>query len=412
MKRLILSITVLLSFVTAAHARDAHDIGKPFGWAVCTSLKGGDYALSGGAEDASKGVEGRSVTLTAAPDGKDMRDAIKNAVRKYDIVILDGSAGDFPISRTIELKDVRNKTIVGINGARMCSVFEWTGNLRVALSDIDRRLREGDYPPPQDGWFMLPNGRKVSEAVEYVPRKILLEVIGDPEEPYRSSGVFAMEGCENIIIRNLDLVGPGSLDVGGDPQLRLTAGTKHVWIDHCRFTDAIKTHVAIGRQSDFITFSWCEFFFTDKSIDHNLSNLIASSDNAPKERGYLNVTYAWCRWGAGNHGRVPMARYGHIHCLNNYYDCVGTMGINPRAESTFLVEGNWFEDGVKAFCTKFLEKHVPDAYVFRDNRYGTDDPVPQKGEVTMPYRYKVVSPKQARKAVLKWCGAVLTDPLK
>ena len=48
---------------------------------------------------------------------------------------------------------------------------------------------------------------------------------------------------------------------------------------------------------------------------------------------------------------MPMARVGKIHMLNNYYDCTGngSNAINPRKNSEFLIEGNYFEKNVKYY---------------------------------------------------------------
>ena len=44
-----------------------------------------------------------------------MRSTLIKAIKENDIIIFDGSKGDFIVSSTMSLKDLQNKTIVGIN---------------------------------------------------------------------------------------------------------------------------------------------------------------------------------------------------------------------------------------------------------------------------------------------------------
>ena len=77
---------------------------------------------------------------------------------------------------------------------------------------------------------------------------------------------------------------------------------------------------------------------------HQNTNLIGSSDS--ETTGYLNTTFAFNWWGTG----CKMARVGKIHMLNNYFNCSGSSNcINPRKNSEFLIEGNYFDKGVKRF---------------------------------------------------------------
>ena len=128
MKNIILSLTLCLTLLTVQAQLSTYDYNYPFGWATCQSLTSGDsYSLTGGGD-------GSSTTLTAT--GADMRTAITNAIKSYDVVILDGSNGDFMVSKTIELKELNNKTIVGINNARICTQFYVTDEIKAALDNI------------------------------------------------------------------------------------------------------------------------------------------------------------------------------------------------------------------------------------------------------------------------------------
>ena len=53
---------------------------------------------------------------------------LKQAIAKNDIIIFDGSNGDFTIGETIKLSSTKNKTIIGINNARLCTKFFLTAD--------------------------------------------------------------------------------------------------------------------------------------------------------------------------------------------------------------------------------------------------------------------------------------------
>ena len=122
---LLLGIFFLLTTFLSQAQLSQHDLNTPFGWAVCSSMtSGNDYDMNGG-------NNGSSITLTS--NGNDMRSGIANAIKNYDVVILDGSQGDFIVSSTLELKSIKNKTIVGINNARICTQFYVTEEIKEAL---------------------------------------------------------------------------------------------------------------------------------------------------------------------------------------------------------------------------------------------------------------------------------------
>ena len=73
------ALMVVLANVLAIHAqaKNKHDLGKPFGWATCTSLDGGCFNLCGG-------EGGQSVTLVS--DGSDMAKSSQNCDEPMDAV--------------------------------------------------------------------------------------------------------------------------------------------------------------------------------------------------------------------------------------------------------------------------------------------------------------------------------------
>lgn len=376
-----------------------YDTNAPFGWAVCSSMTSGDdYDLVGG---------GDGSTTTLVSTGKDMRSTIANAIKNYDVIVFDGSNGDFIVSATIELKGLSNKTIVGINNARLCTEFYVTDEIISALDKAGVKDMSSS-----GGGGTLSNGQSVSEEREYVTRQTLINLLNDSDEACRDAGIFYISGCENIILRNLKLVGPGPIDVGGDDLISIINSSKHIWVDHCDMTDGIDGNLDVTVKSDFITISWCTFSYTSRAYDHMNSNLVGGSDSASAQgEDNLNITWANNVWGTGCDQRMPMARFGTIHLINNYYNCPGnSAGINARKNSEFLIENNYFEKGVE----KIFSESGSKAYNFSGNVFSESFSASNKGTVTVPYEYTLYAaldvPAELTNANTG-AGATLGDPL-
>lgn len=372
--------TIFLSFVSvvvavAANAATATIPDGPFGWATCNSTEGEhSYQITGGSNG--------SVTVLTS-DGGDMRAALLKAVKDYDVIVLDGSRGDFSISGFMGFTGLRNKTLLGVNHATLRTQFEVTPEI-CRLLDEESVSQLSD----QGGGGHLSNGVFVAEEREQRIRQILLDLTGDPSEAYRRSGLIGLDGCENIIVRNLAFVGPGSIDVGGSDLLTVSR-SNHLWVDHCSFTDGMDGNFDINSRSDFISVTWCTFQYSEKSYGHQASNLIASNENPSQGAGNFHITFAYCIWGPGCQARMPLIRFGKVHLLNNYYDCAGNSSpaINARIDSEVLIEGNFFAKGVKKI---FQPADNARNWQFKGNRFMEKFKPLDRGTVSMPYKYSVV----------------------
>ncbi len=400
MKQFYISLLIVCAAILSAHAQlSEYDANAPMGWAVCSSMTSGDdYDLVGGGD-------GSSVTLVST--GGDMRSTIVNAIKNNDVIILDGVNGDFVVSATMELKDLSNKTIVGVNNARLCTEFYVTEEIIAALDKAGVKDMSST-----GGGGTLSNGQSVGEEREYGTRQTLINLLNDPDEAYRDAGIFYISGCENIILRNMQLVGPGPIDVGGDDLVSIINGSHHIWVDHCDLTDGIDGNLDVTVKSDFVTVSWCTFSYTERAYDHMNSNLVGGSDSASAQgENNLNITWANNIWGEGCDQRMPMARFGTIHLINNYYNCPGnSAGINARKNSEFLIENNYFEKGVK----KIFSESGSKAYNFSGNVFVEDFTAANKGTVNVPYRYTVYPALDVPATlthVNTGAGATLSDPL-
>ena len=400
MKKYLLTILVAL-FSLIAVAAD-YDQNKPFGF--CTRSSRTDaactYNITGGgcySYPIPSDFKGKVIVLKS--NGQDMRNSIQNAIKQNDVIIFDGSDGDFMVSSNIYVEGA-NKTLLGINNARLCTKWYVT-------NDIITALNKAGVPnmSTHDGGGMLPNGQFVREEAEYNTRKIIIELTGDQSESYRRSGILTVRQ-ENIIIRNITFVGPGSIDVGGSDLLSFN-GAKHCWVDHCAFSDGMDGNFDITVSSDFNTVSWCTFSYTDRSYMHQNTNLIGYSDREPT--GFLNTTFAFNWWGQGCVQRMPMARVGKIHMLNNYFSCT-TAGncINPRKNSEVLIEGNYFEKGVR----RYYSQNDAISVTWADSNHAEEtnkagQPISIGTPVTVPYDYSVAPYADVPSTVKTKAGATL-----
>ena len=402
-------------------ARSEYDQLQAFGFATCDSRTDSNPSLEkitgGGAytyEEAMALLEnpesGKKVkVLTADKVNKD--DDIKNAIKNNDIVILDGSKGDFVIKRFITIQNqgtstgCNNKTILGVNNARL--VTEW-----YVTPDVLDILREADVESAsthEGTGGTLPNGVVVDEEAEYLTRKALYEKYGN--ENYREAGIFCVKRCKNIIFRNLSFIGPGSIDCGGYDLLAVQYSS-NVWVDHCEFIDGIDGNFDISNESDMITASWNEFSYTDRSLMHQNTNLVGSSDSKVGDDDKLSITFAFNSWGAKCRARMPMARYGRFHMLNNYFHCKGnsTACINPRKNSEFLIEGNYFEEGVK----KIFDMKEATSVIWADDNVTAESfskPV-SFGECYIPYSYTKMPTDVVKEDVKAFAGPTIWGSTK
>lgn len=407
---LLLCLTLLTSLASLAACRPGElsrdDANAPTGWATCESIRGGTYDLSGGAYCPEKGVQGRKIILLST--GEDMRATIEEAIRRYDIVVLDGSEGPFLYSQTSIFDSLRNKTIVGIHGATLQSAFQCTPDLKEAFKQAEERL--DGTKPEADGRFRLSNDSLARNFAGYAAFQTLIDRTGDTQMRFRRSGFWTFRACSNLVIRNLFFDGPGAFRGKPDTMLRLLDGTNHVWIDHCTFEDPGCLALGIVRHADCITASWCRFRFTPQSNGHELAVLIASGDDNWFDEDFLNVTFDHCAW-ENVWSRIPMARFGTVHILNNAFDCPGTVGINPRTNAEFLIEGCSFAPDTRPFCAYRTDVAPPRACVFRNCTWDPQFEVPELGEVSVPYKYAATSPERARAEVESHAGPTLTHPL-
>lgn len=353
----------------------------PFGWGCCSDLTTADgYVLNGAG---AMGPRALKKVLTST--GKPMSDEVKYALENYDIVVFDGSNGKFMFDRCIEISNVSDRTIYGINNAVCETVFYLTPEIQ-AIFDENKIM---SIPLTEGEMLTLPNGKQTNRYRHYLTRLLLMEYTGDYTESYLRAGFIRFNTCENIILRNITFIGGGAyslLDNYSDITLRL--GTNHVWVDHCTIQDGCDGNFDMGGASDFVTVTWCKFDYGPRSYASFISNLAGNDENLPSEEDHFNTTYAFCEWPeAPNAERIPHARYGRMHVFNCYYptDKEYAQGIQGGYHSRFLVENNYFEHSNHFF----RDSGKTYGYILRGNR------TPGEGqntsynpeEISIPYDY-------------------------
>jgi pectate lyase len=167
------------------------------------------------------------------------------------------------------------------------------------------------------------------------------------------TGAINMDGSQNVIFRNLKVVGPNCTDSpqscsGGEDAIGVNGGSHHIFFDHLDVSNGSDGNLDMTEGSDFITISWTKFSYSSMRTDpvsgtdgHRFSNLIGGSDTDPADVGKLNITFHHNWWADNVNQRMPRTRRGNIHVFNNLYTPVGNLYCtNAGQDAKLLVERN------------------------------------------------------------------------
>lgn len=373
MKKFLLS---LLSVMTLLPAMAGNNVA-PWGWATCSDESGTAYLLNGGNFSNSS-----TITLTALGNGKTDDTQIKQAIAKNDIIIFDGSNGDFTIGETMKLSSTKNKTIIGINNARLCTKFYLTAD---DIAYLKAQGLEGLSSTKQITGTLPGQSTPITcDERAFYTKKAIMELQYQKTGVYslpNKSGIFHIEtSSENIIIRNLSLIGPGAVDIDGADLI--TNQGKHVWIDHCTFVDS-QDGALDSKVCDWATYTYNHFYYTDRSYSHAYTCGCGWVSN---HEMVIHMTFACNIWGAKCMRRLPQADDCFIHLVNNYHNCPGnSVGMTINSYSKALVEGNYAAAGVnKPLDGSGANRNV----TAKDNSFANS----QAGSVvSVPYDYTKIA---------------------
>ena len=328
----------------------------PWGWATCSDESGTAYMLNGG-----NFSDATTATLTALGDGKTDDSQIKQAIAKNDIIIFDGSKGEFTIGETMKISSTKNKTLIGINNARLCTKFFLTDedNAYLKSQNLEGLSSTDQYTGT------LPDGTTLTcDRRAFFTKKAIMELQYQKTGVYslpNKSGIFHIEtSSENIII---DLI---------------TNQGKHVWIDHCTFVDS-QDGALDSKVCDWATYTYNHFYYTSRSYSHAYTCGCGWVSN---HEMVIHMTFACNIWGKGCMRRLPQADDCYIHLVNNYHNCAGnSVGMTINSYSRALVEGNYAAAGVnKPLDGSGANRNV----TARDNSFSATS---VGNEVIMPYPY-------------------------
>ncbi|KAJ8563251.1 hypothetical protein K7X08_031703 [Anisodus acutangulus] len=112
-------------------------------------------------------------------------------------------------------------------------------------------------------------------------------------------------------------------------------GPTNIWIDHVSMSNCDDGVVDAVQASTAITISNCHF------TNHNDVMLFGASDSYSEDSS-LQITPAFNHFGQGLIQRMPRARWGFVHAVNNDYTHWLMYAIGGSQNPTILSQGNLF----------------------------------------------------------------------
>lgn len=223
-------------------------------------------------------------------------------------------------------------------------------------------------------------------------------------------GGFDVRG-NNVIIRNMIVRGPGSVDVDGVDCISIDgANTTNVWIDHCDIYDGQDGNMDITNGANYISVTWTKFRYTSASSNHQFCNLLGNSDSKTSDRGRIKVTMMYNWWTSGCVERMPRVRFGQVHVVNNLFDSPqADYCVRAGIEADILVESNYF-DGVNDPIDLYENNFT--AVTSRNNVFNntTGNTTGSGTSFTPPYSLTISPAANVKAAVTASCGAGATLP--
>ena len=196
MKKLFLT---LLSAVVLMPAMASNNVA-PWGWATCSDESGTAFTLSGGCF-----TDAKTTTLTALGGGQTDDNQIKLAISQNDIIIFDGSNGDFILNEYVSIGS-KNKTLIGINDARLCTKFYLTAD---DINYLKQQNLEG-LSSTKQYTGTLPDGTEITcDERAFFTKKAMMELQYQKTGVYslpNKSGIFLIESAAENIIRQKALL--------------------------------------------------------------------------------------------------------------------------------------------------------------------------------------------------------------
>ncbi len=154
-------------------------------------------------------------------------------------------------------------------------------------------------------------------------------------------GTINLSSVNNVIIQNLNITANTGAPAENDG-VSINAST-NVYVTKCTIYDCTDGNLDIAKGSDYVTVSWCKFYYT-RDNGHNFSNLIGSSDT---DTGGYHHTWHHNWWSTGCKQRMLADRFGPCHMYNNYWNCAGNDYCTTARNVTQMLSENNYYEGVK-----------------------------------------------------------------
>ena len=176
-------------------------------------------------------------------------------------------------------------------------------------------------------------------------------IVGEDENACIYGGL-RIHDQSNIIVSNLQMM--GTWPNGGPDDCLEIKNSHHLWLTHLNVWNSTDGNMDITLGSDYITVSWCKFWYSEDAADgvepehnHRLSNLIGSGagDHDDTDMGKLRVTYHHNWFADLVNERMPRVMYGRVHVYNNYYTCENNAYcVGADSYASVLIENNYFKN--------------------------------------------------------------------
>jgi pectate lyase len=152
-----------------------------------------------------------------------------------------------------------------------------------------------------------------------------------------------VDGASNIIIEYLTVTNPNYYGGEGDG-ISVKDNITNLFVTKCTLYDTSDGAIDITNQSNYVTVSWCKFYYST-TYSHAYTNLVGSSDNpSPPDANYLKVTFHHNWYYTNCKGREPRVRFGEVHVYDNYFNTRPDSGdcIEVGNDAHLRVENNYF----------------------------------------------------------------------
>jgi pectate lyase len=176
-------------------------------------------------------------------------------------------------------------------------------------------------------------------------------------------GINVSDGHSNIIVRNINIQGNGQFATTNSDGTEIqpvdsiaVRASHHLWFDHLNVSDGPDGNLDLTVGTDYVTVSWCKFWYTTPTRAHRLSCLIGNGSTATTDTNKNNVTYHHNWFAQGVQERMPRILFGKCHVFNSYYNSTNNnycVGVGSFA--SVRIENNSFQ-GVED-CYQFVDSN-------------------------------------------------------